>query len=150
MRLLAVIVVLLTAGPLAASAAESTGTGVQLSDPVGTGAVLELVLGLVAVIALILLLAWAVKRVNLLPGQRSGMQVVAVLPLGQRERAVLVQVGEKQLLLGVGASQVTLLERFETPVIEPKRGPDGVFSKRLQDVMRQRGSITSPRSEPDA
>ncbi|WP_246590101.1 flagellar biosynthetic protein FliO [Marinobacterium ramblicola] len=141
---------LIAALPLVAGAAETASSAVKMSDPIGAGAVFELVLGLVAVIALILLLAWVVKRINVLPGQRSGMQVVAVLPLGQRERAVLVQVGEQQLLLGVGASQVTLLERFDTPVIEPGRAPEGAFAKRLQDVMRQRGSIAAPRSESDA
>ena len=112
---------LLPLSPLLA-AATPTGTAAPPPvDPVAPGAVVQLVLGLLAVIALILLLAWLVRRVNLLPGQRSGMQVVAVLPLGQRERAVLVQVGEQQLLLGVGNGQVTLLERFEQPVLEPTR-----------------------------
>ncbi|KEA64294.1 Flagellar biosynthesis protein FliQ [Marinobacterium lacunae] len=104
----------------------------------GSGAVFELVLGLFAVIALILALAWLVKRVNVLPGQRAGMQVVAVLSLGQRERAVLVQVGEQQLLLGVCPSQVSLIHRFDTPVIESRRAPEGLFSKRLHEVMSQR------------
>lgn len=143
MRLLPVALTSIILSPqgLAAGTASSE-TPVSGGDPLGAGAVLELVLGLFAVIALILLLAWLVKRVNVLPGQRTGMQVVAVLPLGQRERAVLVQVGERQLLLGVCASQVSLLQSFDTPVIEPRRAPEGAFSRRLQDVMRQRGGAS--------
>lgn len=111
----------------------------SMPSPLSSGAVAELVLGLIAVIALILVLAWLVRRLNVLPGQRAGMQVVAVLPLGQRERAVLIQVGEQQLLLGVSGSQVSLLERFDTPVIEPRRGPEGAFANRLKEVMQQSG-----------
>lgn len=125
--------------PASAAAAAADRVPGSMPNPLGSGAVLEMILGLGAVIALILLLAWAARRVNVLPGQRAGMQVVAVLPLGQRERAVLVQVGERQLLLGVSQQQVTLLERFETPVVEPRRAPEGVFSRRLQEMIRQRG-----------
>jgi len=150
MRMLPLVVVLAAVSPLGMADTASSAPPSGLSDPVGAGAVFELVLGLFAVIALILVLAWVVKRANVLPGQRAGMQVVAVLPLGQRERAVLVQVGEQQLLLGVCPSQVSLLERFETPVIEPRRAPEGAFSKRLQDVMRQRGVVSGGRPGRDA
>lgn len=136
------IVPLLLAGqPLLAIAADGESKAVTaLPDPLGGGALLmQLLLGLGAVIGLILLLAWLARRVNLVPGQRGDLQVVAVLPLGQRERAVLIQVGEQQLLLGVSGQQVTLLERFERPVVEPRQAPQGAFARRLQEVIRQRG-----------
>merc|ERR1712000_194019 len=114
------------------------GAPTGMPEPVSSLAVLEMVLGLGAVVALILVLAWLARRINLVPGQRSGMQVVAVLPLGQRERAVLIQVGEEQLLLGVSHQQVTLLQRFDSPVIEPRKAPEGAFSKRLAEVVKQR------------
>lgn len=123
----------------ASAATDAEPASVSLPGGPGSGAVLEMVLGLGAVVALILVLAWAARRINVLPGQRAGMQVVAVLPLGQRERAVLVQVGEQQLLLGVSAQQVTLLERFDQPVVEPRRAPEGAFGMRLQEIIRQRG-----------
>jgi len=138
MRPLILFATLVGSAPVLA-AGETDSVPVTLPSGPGTGAVLEMLLGLVAVIGLILLLAWAARRINVLPGQRAGMQVVAVLPLGQRERAVLVQVGEQQLLLGVSAQQVTLLQRFEQPVLEPKRAPEGAFSARLQEMIRQRG-----------
>lgn len=119
--------------------AETGSASSSMPNPLGSGAVIELVLGLVAVIGLILALAWVVKRLNVLPGQRAGMQVVAVLPLGQREKAVLIQVGEQQMLLGVSSSQVSLLEKFDAPVIEPRRAPEGAFANRLKEVMQQSG-----------
>ncbi|WP_432697738.1 flagellar biosynthetic protein FliO [Marinobacterium sp. YM272] len=138
MRLpVAVAILLLT--PFSLAAEPGAGTSSALPSPLGSGAIVELVLGLIAVVALILVLAWVVRRLNVLPGQRAGMQVVAVLPLGQRERAVLIQVGEQQLLLGVSGSQVSLLEKFDTPVIEPRHGPQGAFANRLKEVMQQTG-----------
>ncbi|MBR9882912.1 MAG: flagellar biosynthetic protein FliO [Oceanospirillales bacterium] len=150
MRKLILASVLLSVSANGWAAPASSAAPATFADPIGSGAVLELVLGLVAVIALILSLAWIVRRINVLPGQQAGLQVVAVLPLGQRERAVLVQVGEQQLLLGVSASQVSLLERFETPVIEPRRSPNGAFAKRLQDVLSQRGSRLSQKQEQES
>ncbi|SEG58230.1 flagellar biosynthetic protein FliO [Marinobacterium lutimaris] len=120
------------------SAATETASS-SMPNPLGSGAIIELVLGLVAVIGLILALAWLVRRLNVLPGQRGDMQVVAVLPLGQREKAVLIQVGEQQMLLGVSSSQVSLLEKFDTPVIEPRHAPQGAFANRLKEVMQQSG-----------
>lgn len=123
--------------PFVHAANSASAAAPQMIDPVAPGALLQLLLGLLAVIALILLLAWFARRVNLVPGQRSGMQVVAVLPLGQRERAVLVQVGERQLLLGVGNGQVSLLQQFDEPVLEPSRAGTGAFAQRLQEALRR-------------
>lgn len=137
MRLgLAVLICLISQ---AGYSAENSTVSSAMPNPLGSGAVVELVLGLIAVIGLILALAWVVKRLNVLPGQRAGMQIVAVLPLGQREKAVLIQVGEQQMLLGVSSSQVSLLEKFDTPVIEPRRAPEGAFANRLKEAMQQRG-----------
>lgn len=137
MRILAALAVLVLSFPVAA--AESAPSVPTLAEPLSGAAVFQVLFGLLVVIAVILLLAWAVRRVNVLPGQRSGMQVVAVLPLGQRERAVLVQVGGQQLLLGVCANQVTLLHAFDEPVVEPRQPGDGAFARKLQEIIRQRG-----------
>jgi flagellar protein FliO/FliZ len=37
--------------------------------------------------------------------------------VGQRERAVLVQVGEQQFLLGVGPGNVRILHIFDEPAV---------------------------------
>jgi flagellar protein FliO/FliZ len=44
------------------------------------------------------------------------MDVISTLPLGQKERAVLVRVGKQQILLGVAPGRVTTLHVLSEPV----------------------------------
>lgn len=84
----------------------------------GTAAMAQTLLWLMVVVGLILALAWAARRfsvINALGGQ--GMKVLSALPVGNRERVVLVQVGDKQVLLGVAPGQVSLLHVFDEPVV---------------------------------
>jgi flagellar protein FliO/FliZ len=48
-------------------------------------------------------------------GSTHGMQLLGQLPLGPRERAVLIRVGERQLLLGVATGSVRTLHVFDDP-----------------------------------
>lgn len=110
-----------------------------VSEPFSIQSLTQLVLGLLFVIALILFLAWALRRLNAIPGQTGKMRVVASMPLGTRERAVLVQIGEEQLLLGVTSQSVNLLARYETPVISAEQVGKGQFANRLAEILQQRG-----------
>lgn len=67
---------------------------------------------LLLVVALIPLALWTLKRLQDVRAPGTGprpLQVAAQLPLGARERVVLVRVQDKLLVLGVTAQQVTLL-----------------------------------------
>lgn len=106
-----------------------------MPDPLSWGAIGQLGMGLVLVVGLILLLAWLVRRVNGVPAGGQGMKVLAALPLGQRERAVLVQVGEQQMLLGVAPGRVSLLVEFDEPVLDSAEIRGAAFAERLQQVL---------------
>ncbi len=80
----------------------------------------SMILSLFMVLALIIVSAFVLKRFNIAQQGTNQLSVVTSLPLGAKERVVVVQVGDKQLLLGVTAQQVTLLERLVEPLIEPK------------------------------
>ncbi|MBO1519181.1 flagellar biosynthetic protein FliO [Oceanisphaera pacifica] len=70
------------------------------------------------VIALILVLGWLLRRLRgaaLLGGSRQ-LKVVSSLALGQRERLMVVQVGEEQWLLGVTPQQISSLGKLDTPL----------------------------------
>lgn len=83
--------------------------------------VMQLIASLLVVLLAIGALAWLLKRVNKLPGKRAGhMQVLGAMSLGTRERAVLVQVGDKQMLLGVAPGRVSTLHVFDEPVMDPE------------------------------
>lgn len=95
------------------------GSGVGLGSGVSTANPLTVVGGLLFVLLLIFVLAWLIRRMGGLPmmGGHS-MKVVSALSVGTREKVVLIELGEQQLLLGVAPGRVTHLKSFEHKVIE--------------------------------
>jgi flagellar protein FliO/FliZ len=77
---------------------------------------------LLVVLAAIPLVLWIVKRVQTLQPAGRGprpLQLAAQLPLGARERVVLVRVQERLLVLGVTPQQVTLLGEADPHALPP-------------------------------
>ena len=120
-------------------AAVSDGEGLAHPvAPISGGYVLEVVAGLLLIILLIVLFAWLARRFPQFGGGGGkGLRIVAVLPLGTREKAVLVQVGEQQLLLGVTSASITLLHPLEAPVAVQEAVSMPVFAKLLTRFRKQ-------------
>jgi flagellar protein FliO/FliZ len=79
-------------------------------EPFSMMNMLNMVMGLVVVIALILGLAWVMKKYGRLPiNNQVDMKILGGLSLGTRERAVLVEVEGRRLLLGVAPGRVATL-----------------------------------------
>lgn len=117
MRRLAVAA-LTAAGPAAAAVAPG-----QPSLPAAGASIGGVLLSLVLVLALIVGLAWALRRLqSVRGGGLHAMRVVAQLPLGPRERVVLIQVGERQALVGVAPGGVTSLQLLEVSVVPAGAG----------------------------
>jgi flagellar protein FliO/FliZ len=69
-----------------------------------------------AVVAAILGAAWLLKRLQGGGAARSGlMRTVAALPVGARERVVIVEVRDTWLVLGVTAHTVNVLQAVPRP-----------------------------------
>ena len=79
----------------------------------------SMILSLLMVLALIIICAFVLKRFNLAQQGVSQLKVITSLSLGSKERVVVIQAGEQQLLLGVTAQQVTLIERLAEPLASP-------------------------------
>jgi flagellar protein FliO/FliZ len=121
-------------------AAEQANTARTLGEsPVSASSLLQTLLGLILVLVCIALVAWLLKRSNSFHTAASGkMKVIAGLPLGTRERAVLVQIGDEQLLLGVTPQQINLLHNLAKP-LEVDSSNNGDFAGKLRQIMQQRG-----------
>lgn len=76
----------------------------------------SMILSLLMVLALIIICALVLKRFNFTQQSVSQLKVVTSLSLGAKERVVVIQAGKQQLLLGVTAQQVTLIERLDEPL----------------------------------
>ena len=110
------------------------------SSPVTTGVLLETLLGLIVVLVIIAFLAWLLRKSGQFQSSSSGdLFIISSLALGPRERAVLLQVGEQQLLVGVTSQHIQTLHILEKN-IESKKSTKVAphFAERLQQMMQQR------------
>ena len=124
------LVAICLCAPLGAGAESPT------KAPVGSGThLLNMAIGLLLIVALILVLAWFLRRFALggTFNNQKAIKIVAAMPLGTRERLLVVDVGGQQLLLGVTAREINTLHVFESPVIDPGQAPSqSDFSRKLE------------------
>lgn len=107
----------------------------------GASQLANLIGGLSLIVALIFGLSWFVKRFA--QGgfmQNPSMKIVSSMPLGTRERLMLVDVGGKQLLLGVTATQINTLHVFDEPVVQTEKNQPvaSEFSQKLMAILQQK------------
>lgn len=99
------------------SAVFASPQAAPLNHAVGVESLGEVSLALLLVLVAIFALAWLVRRVRGI-GSRVGndIEVIAHVPLGQKERAVLLKVGAHQILLGVAPGRVNALYVLPEPL----------------------------------
>jgi flagellar protein FliO/FliZ len=122
---------------LVLAAEEKAGDAPVLADPNIAGNLIQTTLGLLVVLLLIGAAAWGVKRFGgLKMGAAGRLKIVGGLSLGTRERVVLLEVGDQQLVLGVAPGQIRTLHVLDTPLPAETREetPTG-FADRLQAAM---------------
>ena len=114
----------ITAATAAAAEPEKFGApqaAERIATP-GAGSLVQVTLSLMLVLAAVFAAAWLVRRVKTFGKFGSGpIEIVADVAIGAKERAVLVQIGGKQLLLGVAPGHVSTLHVLEENV-EVNRG----------------------------
>lgn len=97
-------------------------------------ALVSLLLTLLAIVAC----AWLLKRMQFGPmGQgQQAMKILAVLPLGSRERLLLVQVGHTQLLLGATAQAIHTLHVFDQPLDLAQPEALSPFAEKFKQLLK--------------
>ena len=132
----------LVALPFGVLAAEPVATAVA-APVVGTsigGQLTQLVLGLLLVLGVIFALAWLLRRVQQAgPRQGQVIELISTRALGARDRLVLVQVGNEQILLGLTPGRITPLHVLKEPVQVPGTAQPATpeFAKRLMEILGQ-------------
>ncbi|HLI19299.1 MAG TPA: flagellar biosynthetic protein FliO [Rhodanobacteraceae bacterium] len=101
--------------PLVAAAAPAD---VSLGGP---AELLRVVLSLAAVVVMILVVGWLTRRMQsrVRPGGHR-VRCIESLTLGAKERVLLLEVGERQLLVGASQSGLRTLLVLDEPVAAPK------------------------------
>lgn len=108
------------------------------SDTMGAGFLLQFTAGLVVVLFCVVALAWLMRRVGNIQSSANGaLRVIGGLALGTREKLVLVQVGEAQLLIGVAPGRVEAVHVLKEPVnTQAPESVHGGFASRLKEALK--------------
>lgn len=87
----------------------------------GAAELLRVVLSLVAVVVMILVVGWLTRRMQsrVRPGGQR-VRCIESLAVGVKERVLLLEVGERQLLVGASQSGLRTLLVLDEPVAAPK------------------------------
>ena len=137
------------ATPAATTATTAANTAPAVAAPVAgavnggmAGQLLQLVLGLLLVIGLIFVLAWLMRRVQRAgPAGNQVIKLVGSRALGTRDRLVLVQIGNEQVLLGVSPGSITALHVMNEPVEVPDaQNAQPEFARRLLEALGNKGA----------
>ncbi|WP_223504598.1 flagellar biosynthetic protein FliO [Pseudomonas sp. GL-RE-29] len=130
----------LAAEPVATAAAAAAAAA---AAPVASGGVAgqltQLVFGLLLVLGLIFFLAWLLRRVQQAgpAGKGQVIELIGSRALGPRDRLMLVQVGNEQILLGLSPGTITALhvmkEPIEVPTTTDKATPE--FAQHLLKIL---------------
>ncbi|WP_419147853.1 flagellar biosynthetic protein FliO [Pseudoalteromonas 'SMAR'] len=89
-------------------------------------------LSLVLVIALIVGLAFILKRLNPNIVNQKDFKVIRSISLGTKERLLVIELDNKQHLLGVTPSNINYLYQLETPLDGLNQAP---FASELQKFL---------------
>jgi len=110
------------------------------------GSMLNWLVGLLLVLGVFFLCIWSLRKVNgLVVNNANKMRVVGGLSLGLREKVVLLQVGKKQLLLGVTPGRIETLHVLEgedcliTETPQLNIAESGFAKQLLQAVQARKG-----------
>jgi flagellar protein FliO/FliZ len=129
--------------PFSVMAAEPVATATAAAAPAVSsgvaGQLTQLVFGLLLVLGLIFFLAWLLRRVQQAgpAGKGQVIELIGSRALGPRDRLMLVQVGNEQILLGLSPGSITALHVLKEPVQVPsateKATPE--FAQRLLEML---------------
>jgi len=112
--------------------------GFRTSDA-GIGLV-KMTVGLLFVLALIFASAWFFRRFgNFAMSPNSTVKIVAGISIGHRERVIVIQAGEEQVLVGVTPGRIEALHVLNKPILtENDDTPvSNNFAEKLQAAMKQ-------------
>ena len=145
-------VVILLALSTRAYANVEAASPVIKADPMSGSYLMQLVLGLVVVVLCIVALAWFAKKMNgFQPLADDSLKMISTISMGTRERIVLLQVGEEQILIGVSPGRINKLHVLNKPIEKVVRNQGEAtgkgFSDKFKSMMADAKSVADKKSE---
>lgn len=127
---------------LAPSAFAAQPEASQALEPLSSPYLLKLTGGLLLIVVAIFALAWLLRKFNVNPAAAPGLiRIVAGINVGARDRILLLQVGDEQILVGLGSGHMAHLHTLKEPLEAPAgQVVGGAFAARLAGLMDGGGS----------
>ncbi|WP_449434958.1 flagellar biosynthetic protein FliO [Pseudomonas putida] len=103
-----------------------------------SGQLAQMVFGLLLVVGLIFFLAWLLRRMQgAAPKAGQVIEIVGSRAIGPRDRLLLVQVGNEQILIGHTPGNIEALHVLAEPVQVPASARQATpeFAQRLMELM---------------
>ncbi|MEJ2044277.1 MAG: flagellar biosynthetic protein FliO [Reinekea sp.] len=98
---------------------------------------LKVALVLIFIIGLIFACAWLVRRMSGGVGfNQNQMQVMSVLPLGTREKLMIIRAANEYLLIGVTTNGIQTLHRFDEPIESNALAAASPFADKLKGLLK--------------
>ncbi len=134
-KLASAISVILPFSPLAVVASQEV---VPMPSAIGAADVMGVGSGLVVVIAAIMLVGFWYSKSRAVHGSDNNViKILATQTLGPKERIVLIEVADKQMVLGMTSSQVQTLHVFDESVVDTSEQTiSHSFVERLKSAVR--------------
>lgn len=122
-----------------AADAQGAQSGLDKS-PVGLVNILQVMTYLILVLLIITGSAWLFRRYGRINTAANGhLKVISGLSVGQRERIVLVEAGDVQLLLGIAPGYVQMLHVMGDAAVEVTKDTGKTsFASRLNNEVRKK------------
>lgn len=143
-RFLVFCVIFLSSQPLYADLVQKSAPEVADTTDL-TVSLLKVVGGLLLVVLAILGSAWLYRRYgNLAPISNDALKVIGGVSMGQKERVVLMQVGEEQILLGVSPGRIQRLHVLQNniEITAQDNSKDKAFSTQLNAMLKRNATET--------
>jgi len=107
-------------------------------DPMGSAG--KVIVFLLLTIVLIFALAWLLSRIKgrgFIHSSHGNIKIIESQTLGMKEKIAVIQVGNKQILVGITAQQITHLADLDQPIELAETQGNISFSELLKKAIRQ-------------
>ena len=113
----------------------------NISPALNAGSLMQVFSGLAIVIFIIFMLSVVLKKLNMVPGSSNKLiKIVSGVSINNKDRILLVQVGDEQILVSACPGHISKLHKMKTPVevdsdASIENSPSAKFSSLLNSVL---------------
>lgn len=116
----------------------TSSTGVNISSAsMNSSYLIQLILGLVVVLVCVVVLSWFARKMNKFnASSNDSLKIISGISMGTREKVILLQAGNEQILVGVTPGNINRLHVLNEPVEDVNTvSTSKSFSNKFKKIM---------------